>query len=118
MQVRVLTFNNDLAGDHDRFSLLYQGFVTGGNLIERKTMEVTRLEAKILDKFEAISTPTDLELIRQLSPTDSKVQVLKFEEPEFALVRKYFEGTPWKTTTSRRAVDVFDWLVATPQSEG
>lgn len=111
---------------NERFSLLYQGFVNGGNApMERKNMEVFRREAKILDKLEESSELIEgraCESCGQAIPgTGRQVPLgdvtIVFDQPEMALVKKYVEQTQWTTRMSRKVVDLIDWL-ATITPEG
>ena len=114
--VRKLEFDVENPNDQKRVSLLYFGFVMGGNTPQPKGMEVTRREARILDKFE------DIILIDDAVP-DTKapdVQIafrvktgsvaLLLEQPEFELLKRYFEQTPWTVKVSRSIVEISDWL--------
>ena len=117
---RVLKFGE---GDRDKFKFLYTGFLNGGNGTNAKGVEVLRREGRILDKLEAISTE---ELI--INGSDTPVltgerilkegpQELSLEEPEYQLLQKYFQNTPWNTKVARQVVNTIDWLAAVPLEE-
>lgn len=99
------------------FGLLYQGFIIGGNSIDKKTMQVIRREAKVLDKLEAISQPRGDERyptgdrVRELiASEDSKPITLLLEDEELELLKTYFESVPWVTKVSREVVRLADLL--------
>lgn len=125
-QVRKLTFADTDEARED-FALLYQGFVTGGSGGgERKTMETTRREAKLLDKLEEVSEEfggassvcdTCGQRINVKRVTKSGPQEIVIDQPEYEMLKKYFEATPWTVRISRRVVNISDWL-ASIQPEG
>lgn len=96
------------------FSLIYQGFIIGGNSQKTKTMQSTRREAKILDKLDSISVivspenryPTG-DVIRELVSNKAKL-TLTTEEHELLTI--YFEAVPWATRISREAVRLADLI--------
>jgi hypothetical protein len=100
----------------EEFAFLYQGFVIGGSRQQTKTMSSVRLEAKILDKFEAISNPSlDSEGKSDLYPTGDPVRVysegeLLLTQDELELIKKYFDEVPWNTRVSRDVVKLADKL--------
>lgn len=112
MKLRVFDFD-ETPEQRDRFPLIYQGFVVGGDSIKSKGMEVTRREARILDKLEAISDE-DADLGRKLKPGPQRFEL---EQPEYELLLRYFEATPWSTRVSRKIVAVHDWMKAIPLDE-
>lgn len=124
MRIRKLVFNDTPEARED-FALLYQGFMTGGNAAPSKGMEITRREAKILDKLDAISEDFGgngkCDTCGQPVPTQRVLrmgaQQIELEQPEYDLVKKYFEATPWTVRASRRVVSISDWL-ASIQPEG
>lgn len=101
----------EIANTED-FGILFQGFIIGGNTVEKKTMQVIRREAKILDKFEAISEPVG----EDKYPTGDRVRkvngpaVLKLEDEELELLKSYFESVSWVTKVSREVVRLADLL--------
>jgi len=92
-----------LIASSEDFSLLYQGFIIGGNSVDKKTMQVIRREAKVLDKLDAISRvvgddryPTG-DKVRELNPIlllNDKAE-LKLEDEEHELFKMYFESVNW-----------------------
>ena len=115
MKLRRLVFDDTKEG-RERYTLLWQGFLTGGNSAQTKGIEVVRREAKILDKFAAHGTiPPDVvsaadgsdELARSMNPGD---QTIDLEQPEYEMLKRYFESTPWVTRMSVRVRNVSDWL--------
>jgi hypothetical protein len=113
MKTRKLVFNGD-EESKERFGLLFQGFLTGGNSSTQKGIIVLRQEARILDQLEDISNPTDQVLIRTLKPG---LWTVSFEQPDFELLMNYIEATPWMTVVSRKVINLVDWLRATPMEE-
>jgi hypothetical protein len=97
------------------FSLLYQGFIIGGNSQQSKTMQQVRREAKILDKLEDLSfvpNPSDKyptgDVVRHLK--SHVVSDLKLTQEEWELFKQYFEAVPWMTKVSREVVRLADLL--------
>lgn len=125
MRVRKIVIA-DTPEDRETFSLLYQGFVTGGNMPQQsKGMEVTRREARVLDKLEAVSDETGGEAcvscgtrIAIKREPKAGTQTIALEQPEFDLLKKYFEATPWTVRMSQRVVNISDWLASIPLEEG
>ena len=122
---RVLLFDDSDAG-RDRFSMLYQGFNAGGEIRYRrdvKTMQVTRLEGKILDKLDAVSeaAPVDLPnaLILRSLKTGEGEQCVTLDEPEYELLKGHFEHAAgaWVPVMSRQVTAVADWLAGIRQTE-
>lgn len=115
MKVRRLVFADDDEG-RDRYMLLYQGFLNGGNNTQTKGMEVVRREAKMLERFQnaGLLPPDDLssnEMNRALIPGGATVEL---DGAEYDLLKKYFEGTPWVTRLAIKVVNVSDWLNSLP----
>lgn len=106
MKLRNLVFTE---AEREFFPLIYQGFLHGGNGPQAKGMEVLRREVRILDKLEAISEDRDGDRILTTVPA-----VVLLEQPEYELLRRYFENTPWTTAVSRKIVNIADWLSAIP----
>lgn len=109
--------------DQERFSLIYQGFLMGGNS-PQKGMEVIRREAKILDKLEEISGPEEGSTCDSCgiakNPSQKLhlgAQYLRLEQPEMTLLTKYIEQTPWNTRSSRKVRDLVDWLASIKAEE-
>jgi hypothetical protein len=125
MRVRKLRFGES-ADDSENFSLLYSGFVTGGNGPGPKGMEVIRREGRILDKLEAISVEIGTnEICNECGQVNQVRRVLmpgaqeiELDQPEFELLKKYFEATSWTTRVSRRIVNISDWLSSVPVEGG
>jgi hypothetical protein len=120
---RVLVFDDTTTGK-DRFSMLYQGFNAGGQLRYAqavKTMQVTRLEGKLLDKLDAVSdeAPSDMPnaLIMRALKTGEGEQRVSLDEPEYELLKGHIEHAAgaWTPVVSRQVVALVDWLAAVPQ---
>jgi hypothetical protein len=120
---RMLVFDDTTTG-HDRFSMLYQGFNAGGQLryVQTvKTMQVTRLEGKLLDKLDAVSdaAPADLPnaLIMRALKTGEGEQRVSLDEPEYDLLKGHIEHAAgaWAPIASRQVIALVDWLAAIPQ---
>lgn len=114
-KVRRLKFDDDAEG-RERYKLLYQGFLNGGNSAQSKGMDVLRREAEILDKFQNAGTlpPTDgepNEMERELNPSGAAFDV---DNAEYELLKRYFEKTPWVTRLAIKVVNIADWLSAIP----
>jgi len=124
VRVRKIHFTNT-AEDREKFSLLYQGFLTGGNMAQSKGMEITRREARVLDKLDSISEDSGGEKCatcgtatmnkREMIAAD---HTLELEPPDFDLLKKYFEATPWTVRVAKRVVDISDWLGSIPLEGG
>ena len=128
MKTRTLVFGEpDDKTAAERYELIYQGFVTGGNADPRKGMEVIRREAKILDKLESIGVMPDATTPCETCGRDSGglvtpklkkgKQAVQLDQPEYDLMRKYLEATPWTVKMSRKIVDLVDWLAAAPYTK-
>ena len=105
MKTRKLTFESDQ--DRSYFPMLYAGFMNGGNSPSPKGMEVTRREVRILDKLDDIShdVPETGERVLNEGP-----QQILLDQPEYELLKRYFENTPWTTKVARQVVNISDWL--------
>ncbi len=111
-KVRVLEFADTDEG-RERFGFIYQGFLSGGNSVQAKGMEVVRCEARILDKMDAVSYEGDG---GQRHPSSGLHRVV-LSQQEYELVTRYFEGAAWNTVASRKVVNISDWLAGIPQTE-
>lgn len=123
MRVRTLTFD-DSTESRERFSLIYQGFVTGGNQPNAKTMEIMRREAAVLSKLESISEDTDErqcdscgQLVRSKREVMPGSHELQLSVPEWELLKQYFERTPWTVRMSSKVIDISDWLASLPAAQ-
>jgi len=119
MKARIVEFS-DTEESREHFALIYQGFLSGGNGPGAKPMDVIRREATILDKMEAISYEEMDQESNQ--PTGKRLlhpgeQRLSLSQPEYELLKRYFENTPWTTKVSRKVVEISDWLSAIPLGE-
>ena len=123
MMKRVLVFEDSERG-RDRFSMLYQGFNSGGQVRyagQQKPMAATRTECRILDKLDAISdeapdgTPSRL-IMRSLKNREGEQQ-LELSEDEYGFLKAYFDHAAgaWMPVAARKVVDVADWLAGIPQ---
>ena len=120
---RVLTFDDSAAG-RDRFMMLYQGFNAGGQLRyvrEQKTMQVTRLESRLLDKLDAISdvapSGTMNALVMRSLKNGEGEQRVALDEPEYELLKGHFEcaAGAWVPVMAREVAAVADWLAGIVQ---
>lgn len=110
MRMRRLEFGET---DGEKFNMIYQGFLLGGNGPSSKGIDVFRREVKVLDKLDAISTEKeDGSRVLNEGP-----QSILLEQPEYDLLKKYFENTPWTTKVSRQVVNISDWLASIPVEE-
>jgi len=105
--VRNLSFNKE------RFDLVYEAIMVGGQQVDRKNMQQTRVEASILDKLDGISVEGQNGRREVVPDTE-----ISFSEQEYQLIKTYYEITPWKPIISRIAVDVHDWLSGVKQEVG
>lgn len=119
MITRLLEFTDSPEG-RDRFAMIYQGFNAGGSLRyvrDMKTMQVTRLECRILDRFDLISEPapegTPNALLMRSLKTGEGTQRLELEETEYKLLVEYFDSAAgaWVPLASRQVVATADWLM-------
>lgn len=120
MRVRTLQFN-DTPEDREKFELIYQGFVTGGNGTGSKGIEERRREVTILRKMEAISSEVEESkcescgnVQRPKRVLNDGPQSLELTVPEFEITKKYFEATPWTMRVSGKIVDISDWMLEAP----
>lgn len=129
MRLRRLEFDTNSEQDRTRVSMLYHGFLTGGNQPQPKTIEVIRRESAMLDKFEDVITVTEtfepstgnreVKIFFKPTPDDRPTTVsIVLNQPEFELLKKYFEQTPWTVRVSREVIDISDWLASLPVTEG
>lgn len=102
--------------DHDKFEVLFNGFIVGGSRNTQKGIQVLRRELIILDKLEAISKPCECgkkvneEIQRELLPGP---QSLTLEDNEFDLLYTYISDVPWATGKYlRTAMTTLDWMRA------
>lgn len=96
------------ADDKERFALLYQSFVMGGNNTqEKKTIEVLRREIAIYDALDAIST--EAHGLRTLNDGE---QTLTLDQPQYQLLKKYIDTmvSVAATSAARRMVALVDWF--------
>ena len=112
MQIKIIALDGSDPLDQKKFRFLFEGFLGGGAIADKKNLPILRTEAKILTKLESISSEEDsyidsLTHMRKLLPFK---QTLEFEVPEFDLLRRYLESVPWKASVSRDIVDCIDWL--------
>jgi len=106
-----LTFDDELGKRH--FEFCYVGFILGGSLQEKKTMQVLRREVALFDKLTAISElkPCGKKMVngepeRQL--TQGSVDI---DKVEFDLLYGYLSIVPWQTgTPCKQALETLDWL--------
>lgn len=122
--MRVLQFEGTEEG-RTRFELLFQGFLSGGSRTpgESKGIEVVRREARILDKFEAISDGPPEGAVLPAGLTAAMSRSLKEEggsitldSVEYDLLRRYVEGCNWMPGVSKKVVEVVDWLIDVPKT--
>lgn len=120
---RVLVFEDNDTG-RDRFAMLYQGFNAGGQYRyarDVKTMQVTRLECRLLDKLDAVSdaapsTMPNALIMRALKAGEGEQRV-SLDEPEYDLLKGHFEHAAgaWVPVMARQVTATADWLAGIPQ---
>jgi len=96
------------ATDKERFALLYQSFVVGGNNAQdKKNIEVLRREIAVMDALDAISAEVDG--ARMLA---AGAQSLTLDTPQYQLVKKYLDVfvSVAATGAARRVVALVDWF--------
>lgn len=136
---RRLQIDGDHDTDRERFRLLYEGFSLGGTLAnqerEPKTFDVRRREARLVRALKAISgerpsteSPVVGSGVRRvcsvceipiLASGDrvrelrrGEIHLLCLQQPDFDLVVKYIERTPWNPTFMDVVEDMADWLAS------
>jgi len=115
----IISFEDELGPMH--FTYVFEGFVLGGSITEKKGLSILRREFNILEKLEGIShvlpcgrkLPSE-ELAREL---DDKMEgnaprQIQIDEYEFDILFTYITLVPWKTGASlKNALNTIDWLV-------
>lgn len=116
MMGRILVIENSAhVPAAERLSMLYNGFVVGGGCVpiaQQIGIENIRRAGRILDKFEEVATITQIAPGARevkLEPRDA-VTKLYLSEPEFAMLLRNFDATPWETKFAREVVHLRDWL--------
>jgi hypothetical protein len=111
---RVLLFAATEPKSQKRLELCFAAVMLGAPR-EARSIDVLRREARLLDAFESVSVlnPDGAALVngmpaRAVNPDAT----LRLEQPDWELLRKYVELTPWAPLVSRDVVDVVDWLGA------
>lgn len=136
--MRTVTFDSE-ARKHFRF--VYEGFVIGGALQDKRDHETKRRESRIVRKLKAMSAIIKLpagtiyrddrgfpqtlndEQDRMASPTEPArelldgIQVVALEQPELDLIVKYMQDTPWKLSLMDECYDAVDYLHAAPRDD-
>jgi hypothetical protein len=118
MKVRRLTFENSPEGAR-RASLIYQGFLVGGNVVNgqrTKGQDVIRREAQVIRKFRKIGSETE-DGSGLTMRSDAESFTIEFDVPQFDMLFKYVESTPWATRLSVEIEDILDWLSTLPIEE-
>jgi hypothetical protein len=94
------------------FKHLYYAFLQGGNNIskEAKPRSLVRLEARIVDKFEAVMEPDsdDKALPWRLKPNHQE-QELVFTAEEYEHIDKCIEAVAWPTSGAKSAAAMMDF---------
>ena len=109
---RRITFDNAT-----EFSFIHQGFCIGSSRHEKKSMTDVRNEAKVLDKFDAISKPVlRPDNTPDMYPTGDPVReftsgCLVLTNDELGMLRRYFESVPWQSRVSREVVKLCDKII-------
>ncbi len=126
MIVRTLTFEDRKGLSKDEaLSMLYNGFLTGGQFVSQSgatnRIELARREAVILDKFEMIADvfeplPNAPNREYSLVLRDGQNE-MNLTQPEYELLKRNFEATPWTTKMSRQVITISDWLSSVPAQE-
>jgi hypothetical protein len=116
---RVVSFKADATKNQKRLELCYAAVVLGAPQAARG-IDVIRREARLLDALDAISTP-DTEgalMVNGLPKRSPQVDaVLTLDQPDWELLRRYVENTPWSPMAARDVVDVVDWLGAAAEQD-
>jgi hypothetical protein len=109
-----LIFDDSKEG-RQRFAMLYVGFISGGNMPQSKGMEVVRREAKILDQFDDVGRceSADPDSVVWSETTNQ----ITLDQPQFELLKRYFESASWSTMSSRLVVSISDWLASRQPEE-
>lgn len=123
---RTITFNADEARNQKRFEFIIGAMLLGGNHEQqssRGSIEVLRREARILNVLDAISDPNPDPQAPKLANNEPARTVranavMELDQPDFELLRKRLEETPWMPKVARDVVDAVDWLSAAEKVEG
>lgn len=111
--MRELDFTGDDA--KERYEITYEGLVGTNRGFEAPSE--TRVIGKILDKLEAIGTPSPTAsgvLTFTLNDGGGKVYL---EEEEFKLAGECIRLTKWKAQISRKATAAVEWFMGIPKME-
>ena len=117
MKVKRLVFGST-KDDKETATMLYRGFLLGGNIVNgnhAKGPEVTRRESRILDKFDALGECDDENAVMNLYDEGGE---LVLDIPQFEMLKKYFNSTPWTVRVSRKVEQIDDWLTNIQPEEG
>jgi len=136
--MRTVTFDGDT---RKHFRFIYEGFVIGGALQDKRDHETKRRESRIVRKLKAISAVIKLPAgtvyrddrgfpqtlsdaqDRMASPTEPArdlldgTQTVALEQPELDLIVKYMQDTPWKLSMMDECYDAVDYLHAAPRDD-
>lgn len=112
---RIVKFEGEKAVK--RFELVRMALLNAGDGKGERNRERVRSEARVMDKFDSISTPRDPanpDGDRVLFSADSIGRpsdelVLTLNQPDHKLVEEYLSTTPWLPRSARQAVDAQDW---------
>src|SRR5262249_22555663 len=118
---RAIEFSHpDPKVNETRFELLYNAVLVGGTPQAppqgpgRGGIEVLRREARLLDALDGVSDP-----VGEGAP--SRVvrsgEVILLAQPDFDLLVKRIEETPWMPRVARDVVSLIDWVLASPRIE-
>jgi len=119
MKVRKLAFDSTTEDGRQRASLVYQGFLVGGNVVNgqrSKGADIIRREAGIMRKFRKIGSELP-DGAGVLLKNESETFTIALDVPQFELLVKYFESTPWATRLAIEIEDILDWLATLPIEE-
>lgn len=114
--MRYITLNVDT--DKDMYRKLYDSLL--GNTEGYDTKHSGRVVAKVLDKFEALGTPRNVQTGPDQSITTfdlSASGTLAFEDAEFAILSEAFAKTKWTGIGIRDALKVQDVLDGAPTKD-
>lgn len=113
---RVLTFDGTKAAK--RFELCRVAVLAAGDGKGERGRAAIRAEARLLDAFDAVSTPAPKEAAdqdaRALKPEGGTVTL---SQEDHDVLSKYVDTTPWLPRASRDAVDLQDFLSAAEKVE-
>lgn len=114
----ILDFSDEHGKRH--FEFCFIGFIVGGSMVEKKGMQLLRLEVGVFEKLESISDlkPNGAKLVNgepdRILKNGNAPKQIHVSMEEYGLLVENIGRTPWQTgTPGRNAVEVLDWLEKT-----